>query len=88
MKEIIQVPIPPTHLLKTSYVSGTKIFKRRFTGMFAFQVLSAVLGRLEMVQCKCFLWYQPETCFRLYFGSRFFLRLSDVRFVEYVRFLQ
>ena len=46
---------------------GTKAFERGFTGIYR-QLLSkcfenAVLGRLEMVQYKCFFWLQPETCF-------------------------
>ena len=55
IKEIVQ-PMPPQ--TKASYVSGTKIFLWRFTGICRYLLskclVNAVLGRLEMVQCKCF----------------------------------
>ena len=46
------------HQIRTSYVSGTKIFLRRYTVIYG-HLLSkcfenAVFGRLEMIQ--------PETC--------------------------
>ena len=50
---------------KNFYVSRTKIFLRRFTRIYR-HLLSksfenAVFGWKEMVQWKCFIWYQPET---------------------------
>ena len=54
---------------------------------FAFQVLrDAVLGRLERVQCKCFFWHQTETCFWLCCEGIFFIMLSVLKFVKWVRF--
>ena len=51
-------PPPPPYQIKTSYVSGTKIFERRCTEIYRHLLYkcskNAVLGRLEMVQCKCF----------------------------------
>ena len=46
------------HQIKASYVSGTNISERRFTGIYK-NLLSmcsenAVLGRLKMVQCNLF----------------------------------
>ena len=53
LKEIIQ-----PHQIKTSYVSGIKMFERRFTGIcrhwFSKCSENADLGRLEMVQYKMF----------------------------------
>ena len=53
LKEIIQLP----HQIKASYVSGTKSFLRRCTGIYRHMLSkcfeNAVLGRLEMVQCGC-----------------------------------
>ena len=40
---------------------------------------NAVLGRLEMVQCKCFFWHQPESCFWLCCGNMF---IYNVKWVE------
>ena len=54
LKEIIQFP----HQIQASYVSETKIFFRRFKGVykhfFSNCFKNAVLGRLEIVHCKCF----------------------------------
>ena len=47
---------------------------------------NVVLGRLEMVQCKCFFWQQPETYFWLCHGIMLFIMLSQLSFVEWVRF--
>ena len=54
LKKNIQSP----HQIKNSYVSGTKIFEWRFTGIYR-HLLSkcsenAILGHLEMVQRKWF----------------------------------
>ena len=49
------------HQIKASYVSGSKIFERRFTGLYRHLLSQCtkteVLGHLEMVQYKCFFWY-------------------------------
>ena len=51
---------------KSHYVSGAKIFWRRYTKVYRhlhFKLFkNAVLGRQEMVQCKCFFWHQAEIC--------------------------
>ena len=51
---------------KSYYVSGAKIFWRRYTKVYRhlhFKLFkNAVLGRQEMVQCKCFFWHQAEIC--------------------------
>ena len=59
---------------------------------------NAVLWVLEMVQRKCFFWYQPKTCllenwlsergFLLCCGSIFFALLNEMRFVKWVRFFE
>ena len=61
-----QTVIKAPHYIRGSNISGTKFFLRRFTGTYR-HLLSkglknAILGRLEMVQCKCFFWQKPETC--------------------------
>ena len=68
LKEIFQSPPPqPTpHQIKSYYVSGTKILLRRYTEIYR-HLLSrcfknAVLGRQEMMQCKCYFLRQIETC--------------------------
>ena len=68
LKEIFQSPPPqPTpHQIKSYYVSGTKILLRRYTEIYR-HLLSkyfkdAVLGRQEMMQCKCYFLHQTETC--------------------------
>ena len=42
------------------------IFSRRYTGIYwhlLFKFFDNIVpGLLEMVQCKCFYWHQPETC--------------------------
>ena len=53
-------PTPPNQI-KAYYVSGKNIFLRRRTEIYR-HLLSkcfenAVLGLLEMVQCKCFSWH-------------------------------
>ena len=42
----------------------------------------------EMVLCKCFFWHQPETCFWLCCGSIFYIMLSELRFVKWLRFFE
>ena len=49
---------------------------------------NAVLECLERSQCKFFFWHQPETCFWLCYRSLFFIMLSNLRFVKWVRFLE
>ena len=55
-----------SHQIKASYISETNIFLRRYTGLYShllskcFEIV--VLGCLEMVQCKWFIWHQPEMC--------------------------
>ena len=80
------------HQIKASYVSRTNIFERRFTGIYR-HLLSkcsknAVLERLKMVQCKCFYWHQPKTYFWLCCGSIFFIMMSELRFVNRMRFFE
>ena len=53
---------------------------------FAFQVLrqcSSWESRNGALQR--FFWHQPETCFCLYCGSIYFIILSELRFVKWVR---
>ena len=82
-------PPPPPQQIKASYVSGTKMFERRFTGMyrhlFSKSSENAFLKHLEMVQCKCFSWHQPELWFWLCCGSIFLIMLSQLRFEKRVR---
>ena len=58
----------PTHQIKTSYVSVTKLFLWRFAGIYRHLLSScfenAVFGCIKMVHCKCFIWHQPETGFQ------------------------
>ena len=80
------------HQIKTSYISVTKIFERKFEGTYR-KLLSncsknAVLRRVEMVQSRCFFWHQPKTCFLLCCKSTFFIMLSELRFVKWVRFFE
>ena len=52
--------LPPTfpQQIKSYYFSGTKIFLRSYTEiyrhLFSKRFKNVVLGRQEMVQCKCF----------------------------------
>ena len=68
LKEIFQSPPPqPTpHQIKSYYVSGTKILLRRYTELYKHllskRFKNAVLGRQEMMQCKCYFLRQIETC--------------------------
>ena len=66
LKEIFQPA--PTHPSpdKILHVSGTKILLRRYTEKYR-HLLSKyfknpVLGRQEMMQCKCYFLRQIETC--------------------------
>ena len=61
LKEIIQPPLNPLiffHQIKPYYVSGTSIFLQGYTEIWRHFLSkcfkNAVLGRREMVQCKCF----------------------------------
>ena len=45
-------------------------------------------GRLEIAQCKCFFWDQPEIYFWLICGGVFFIMLSELRLVKWVRFFE
>ena len=59
------LPQPTPHQIKSYYVSGTKILLRRYTEKYR-HLLSkyfknAVLGRQEMMQCKCYFLRQIET---------------------------
>ena len=60
-KEIIQ-PFPDSLL-----IFGIKIFLRRNAEIHKYLLSKSfkntVLGRQEMLQCKCFFWHQTETCF-------------------------
>ena len=59
-----------TQQIKAYYVSGTKIFSRRYAEIYRHLhskcFKNAVLGRLEMVQCQCFFWHQPNVCWKIY----------------------
>ena len=57
-KEIIQPHPHPfsKHQLKASYISGTKIFERRFTWIFAFQVLG-----------ECSFWVSRNSSLQIFF---------------------
>ena len=52
--------LPPTHLyqIKSYYISGTKMFLRKYTEICRHLrskcFKNAVLGRQEIVKCKCF----------------------------------
>ena len=52
--------LPPTHLfqIKSYYISGTKMFLRKYTEIYRHLrskcFKNAVLGRQEIVKCKCF----------------------------------
>ena len=95
-----QTAIKAPHQIRGSNISGTKIFLRRFTGIYRHLLSNglknAILGRLEMVQCKCFFWQKPEPCllvslwsekdFWLCCGNTFFEMLSELRFVKWLRF--
>ena len=64
-KKIIQ-PLPTPYTSTSGHVFVANIFSGRFTEIYK-HLLSkcfkkVVLGRQEMVQCKCFFWHQTETC--------------------------
>ena len=80
LMEIIQ----PSHQIKAPYVSWTNA--QEYTDM-CFPSAPRI-GRLEMVQCQCFFWHQPKTFFWLRCGSIFFIMLSELRFVKWVRFFE
>ena len=65
LKEIIQAPPPHTSRSTSCYIFETKIFLERYTEiyrhLFSKCFKKVVLGRQEMVQCKCFFWHQTET---------------------------
>ena len=69
LKRIVQPsthPRTPTpHQIKTFCVSVTKIFERRFTGIYRYLLSkcseNAVFGLPKIVQCKCFFWHRSET---------------------------
>ena len=87
------------HQIKPYYVSGTKIFLRRYIEIYR-HLLSicsknAVLGCQEMMQHKYFFWDQTETCllqsqkgFWLCCGSILFSLSSKLRFLEWVRLFE
>ena len=59
LKDIIQSPPHPSpHQIKSYYVFRTKLFLRSYTEIYRHLHLkcfkNAVLGRQEMMQCKCF----------------------------------
>ena len=75
------------HQIKCYHVFGKEIFLRRYTEIHR-HLLSkyfenAVLGRQEMVQCRCFLWHQAETCLLILFSIS-----SEPRFVKWVMFFE
>ena len=83
-------------------MSGTKILLQRCTEIFR-HLLSryfknAVVERQEMMQCKCFFWYQTEKIlleklsnekgFWLRCESVLFSMSSELRFLKWVRFFE
>ena len=59
-------PKPTPHHIKSYYISGTKMFLRRYTEIYRYLLSkpfqNAVLGRQEMMQCKRYFLRQTETC--------------------------
>ena len=93
-------PNPAHHQIKSYYVFVTNIFLGRFTEIYR-HLLSkcfkkVVLGRQEMVQCKCFFLHQTETFllenlytenfFWLCFGSILFSISKELRIAKWVMF--
>ena len=83
------------HQIKASYVSGSKMFERRFTGLYRHLLSKCtkteVLEHLEMVQCKCFFWHLApiRNMFLAVLQEYiFFIMLSELRFVKWVRFFE
>ena len=83
VKEIIK-----SHATKASYISGTKNFERRFTGIYRHSKCSknAVPGPRKMVECKCFFLTPTRNIFWLCCSSILFIMLSELRFVKLVIF--
>ena len=65
LKEIIQPPQPPIPPDKILIRLWNKNFLERYTEIYRYLLSKCfkkvVLGRQEMVQCKCFFWHQTET---------------------------
>ena len=66
LKEIIQPRQPPISPDKILIHLWNKNFLKRYTEINKYLLSmcfkKVVLGRQEMVQCKCFFWHQTETC--------------------------
>ena len=66
LKEIIQPPQPPIPPDKILIRLWNKNFLERYTEIYRYLLSKCfkkvVLGRQEMVQCKCFFLHQTETC--------------------------
>ena len=93
-------PHPTPYQRKAYYVSGTKIFLRRYIEIYR-HLLSkcfknAVLGRQEMGQCKCFFWHQTESCLvehlerflAVLWESILFSMSVKFKFIKWVRFFE
>ena len=78
--------------IRASYVSATNIFEARFTGKYR-NLLSrcsrnTVLGRLKMVQCKCFFLRPTRKMFLVCYGSIFFIMLGWSKSVKWMRLFE
>ena len=71
LKEITQISL--THQIKTSNISGTKIFLQKFTRIYRHLLSECfenpVRRHLEMVQCKCFFLTPTRNTFAGKFGK-------------------
>ena len=65
LRKLFSLPQPPYHQIKSCYGFETKLFLERYTEIyrhfFSKCFMKVVLGRQEMVQCKCFFLHQTET---------------------------